>query len=266
MCMINLVPLCERYDNAMKVLDKMVKMKNQISSHDRCIESGTCLWPNYHEDQSKLKENGTYQNVKVDRDRDTKLYQTRLAVATESAELEKDPIRQAEDNVRILIARLERDLRKEVFSKETIEVIERVRFLTDLRSLSREVMDKGHVYVGATRAEMFLKHTRKITATVDEIPDNEIKENYKAFLFKLERYLEGKSIRKITSISILKDFISSKLRLFEGIELTIQALMCASVKVSVESVVESLVSRYETHFHKKRGLNEKNAMDEMEIS
>ena len=127
-------------------------------------------------------------------------------------------------------------------------------------------MDKGHVYVGATRAEMFLKHTRKITATLDEIPDNEIKENYKAFLFKLDRYLEGKSIQKITSISILKDFISSKLRLFEGIELTIQALMCASVKVSVESVVESLVSRYETHFHKNRGLNEKNAMDEMEIS
>ena len=26
------------------------------------------------------------------------------------------------------------------------------------------------------------------------------------------------------------------------------------------------MSQYETHFHKKRGLNEKNAMDEMEIS
>ena len=39
-----------------------------------------------------------------------------------------------------------------------------------------------------------------------------------------------------------------------------------SVKLSVESVVESLVSRYVTHFHKNRGLNEKNAMDEMEIS
>ena len=52
--------------------------------------------------------------------------------------------------------------------------------------------------------------------------------------------MEGKSIRKITSISILKDFISSKLRLFEGIELTIQALMCASVKVSVVESVESV--------------------------
>ena len=64
---------------------------------------------------------------------------------------------------------------------------------------------------------------------------------------------------------MLKDFISSKLRLFEGIELTIEALMCESVKVLVESVFESLVSRYDIHFHKKRGLNEKNAIDEMEI-
>ena len=70
----------------------------------------------------------------------------------------------------------------------------------------------------------------------------------------------------LEKISILKDFMSSKHKLFEGIEITIQAMMCASVKVSVESVVESLVSRYETHFHKKRGLDEANAMDEMEIA
>ena len=39
---------------------------------------------------------------------------------------------------------------------------------------------------------MFLEHTRQITATLDEVQDNKIKENYKAFLIKLERYLEGK--------------------------------------------------------------------------
>ena len=125
-------------------------------------------------------------------------------------------------------------------------------------------MDKGHVYVDATRAEMLWKHTRKITATLDEILHNEMKESYKDSLINLERYSE--SIRKITSVSILKDFISSKLCLLEGIELTIQALMCTSVKVSVESVVESLVLPYQIHFHKERGLNEKNTMDEMEIS
>jgi hypothetical protein len=42
--------------------------------------------------------------------------------------------------------------------------------------------------------------------------------------------------------------------------------MCASVKISVESVVESLVSRYEGHFNKNRSLEENNALDEMIIA
>ena len=182
------------------------------------------------------------------------------------AELEKDPVKQAEDNIKILITRLEKDLRKGVFPNETIELIEKIRFITDLRSLAKEVLDKGHVYVGATKSEIFLKNLRFITASLDEITDEEIKENYKKFIMKLERYIKEKDIQKVTSIGILQDFISSQLRLFEGIELTIQALMSALVKVSVESVVESLVSRYESQFRKKRGLTEKNPMDEMEIA
>ena len=43
-------------------------------------------------------------------------------------------------------------------------------------------------------------------------------------------------------------------------------LATAAVKVSVESVVESLVSRYETHFDKKRQLSEIHALDEMVIA
>ena len=64
-------------------------------------------------------------------------------------------------------------------------------------------------------------------------------------------------MKKVSSVSILKDFISSKLQLFEDIELTAHALTCASIKVSGENVVESLVSDYETHFYEKRGLEEK---------
>ena len=42
-------------------------------------------------------------------------------------------------------------------------------------------------------------------------------------------------------MSILQDFFKTELKLFEGIEL---AMACASMKISVECVVESLVSRY----------------------
>ena len=188
---VNVLPH-ERYDGAMKVLAKIAKMKNQISNQDKCVENGICLWPNYHEDQIKLRESGTYQNVKVEKDRDTRLYQTRLAVVAEMAEVEKDPVNQAEDNIRILVTRLEKNLREEVFSETTVESIEKIRFVTDLRSLSKEVMDKGRVYVGATKADEFLKNVRVITASLDDVPGHEIKENYKRFLAKLEDYLVGK--------------------------------------------------------------------------
>ena len=45
-----------------------------------------------------------------------------------------------------------------------------------------------------------------------------------------------------------------------------QCISTAVVKISVESVVESLVSRYENHFDSGRQLNEDRALDEMEIS
>ena len=44
------------------------------------------------------------------------------------------------------------------------------------------------------------------------------------------------------------------------------SICCAAIKVSVESNVESLVSRYETHFDKSRQLFEEFAMEEMMIA
>ena len=63
--------------------------------------------------------------------------------------------------------------------------------------------------------------------------------------------------------------MSTELNLYNGVELSILGILgilCAAVKVSVESVVESLVSRYEVHFDKARQLIEENALHEMEIA
>jgi len=105
----------ERYDSAIKILDKMVKMKNQLSCHEKCMENKSCLWPNYHEDQKKLNCNETYQNVRIDRDKDSRPYRTRLAMLTEKLEKLGNPMNQAEANIGILINRLEEDVRQKVF-------------------------------------------------------------------------------------------------------------------------------------------------------
>ena len=143
---------------------------------------------------------------------------------------------------------------------------EKVRFITDLHSLAKDVTKRGIVIVGAVNAKKFVEYTRAITSTLDDIPDDELKDSYKRFLCNLEGYVNLRDVKKLTSMSILRDFLGSKEKLFNGAEIAMQAVICASVKISVESVVESLVSRYESHFTKSRHLEEKNALDEMMIA
>ena len=65
---------------------------------------------------------------------------------------------------------------------------------------------------------------------------------------------------------MIKDFLNSEYHLYERVELILHIISVAAVKISVESVVESLVSRYEIHFDKERQLKEENALNEMEIA
>ena len=77
---------------------------------------------------------------------------------------------------------------------------------------------------------------------------------------------QSANINKLSSMTIFKDFLDSTKKLFVGAEIVMQVIICPSVKISVESVVESLVSRYEGHFNKNRHLDENNALDEMMIA
>ena len=70
----------------------------------------------------------------------------------------------------------------------------------------------------------------------------------------------------LTSSGIIKDLLSSSLCLYDGIEVSLHIICCGAVKLAVESVVESLVSRYEQHFTKSRQLEEEHKMQEMEIA
>ena len=59
-----------------------------------------------------------------------------------------DAFEQAEDNLRLLITRLEADLRLEIFSDSTVNMIEIIRFITDLKTVGAEIAKKGSVLLG----------------------------------------------------------------------------------------------------------------------
>ena len=86
------------------------------------------------------------------------------------------------------------------------------------------------------------------------------------FLRKLEAHTMKIKENDLESLSLIKDLLNLQYHLYGGVELIIHIICIASVKISVESVVESLVSRYEIHFDKERQLKEEHALNEMEIA
>ena len=140
------------------------------------------------------------------------------------------------------------------------------RIICDLNTIGFRLGEQGSVLVGTLTADTFVSTAKKITDTISDIPDDVLKDNYKLFLKHLETHLKSKDKNSEDSRELIKDFLDSKLKLYEGIEVTVHVICTAAVKVSVESDVESLVSRYEKHLRVERQLEESNAEDEMEIA
>ena len=84
------------------------------------------------------------------------MYQTRFAKNEAAAALQTDPIKQTHDNLLLLLTRLEKDLRTEVFDETTVKLIERIRFLAYLKSLAKEILKEGHVVVAAKNGRLFV--------------------------------------------------------------------------------------------------------------
>ena len=119
---------------------------------------------------------------------------------------------------------------------------------------------------GTLTSDIFVKSSKQLTQTVHEVTDEILEANYRKFLEVLENHLKTKIKSKYESKELIQDFLNSELKLYKGVEITIQSICAAAVKISVESDVESLVSRYEKHLKIDRQMKEENAEEEMEIA
>ena len=161
---------------------------------------------------------------------------------------------------------MHKDLTENIFDEKVIETIEIIRFITDLKSLALQLKTNGSVAIGHQNAELFVIKARKITDAITNIPDEAIKENYMKFLCKLENHTLKTREKDLDSLNLIKDFLNTNYHLYEGVELILHIITVAAVKISVESLVESLVSRYKIHFDKESQLTEEHALNEMEIT
>ena len=99
--------------------------------------------------------------------------------------------------------------------------------------------------VGLQESETFAETMLRLTNTLDAIPKEEIKSSFRNFVRCFEEYIKEKDVKDIDNKEVYKDFLSSLKELYKGNELMMHCLSTVAVKYSVESSVESLISRYE---------------------
>ena len=118
--------------------------------------------------------------------------------------------------------------------------------------------------VGLDVVKTFLNAVRNITGSVATVDDGDLMNHYPVFVASLET-LFIKSCKEFDpSILDSKEIIESILKkenigLFRNVKVIIHL-------ISVESVVESLVSRYEKHFDSSRQPAEQHSLNEMIIA
>ena len=280
--LVDILPF-ERFNHVKKAIGELKVMIEHID-HAKCVESytrsedfvgslpesgninGNCKWPSYHSDLSDLQTHGKYRGVLIKKSFNEKSILTKLSKSENTVNLEKDATKIAKAEIATLAKRLYDDLSNELFDEEVVKVIELTRNVSDLKSMAEQVEVKGSVLVGTLTADIFVKSSKQLTGTLEEVPDELLETNYRKFLGILENHIRLKTNKNHDSKELIKDFLNSDLKLFKGVEICLQSICAAAVKISVESDVESLVSRYEKHFKVDRQLNEENAEDEMEIA
>ena len=145
-------------------------------------------------------------------------------------------------------------------------MIEHCRVICGLKSLL-----ENSVRLGLKGAKTFLNAARNITGSVATVDDGDLMNHCRMFVANLETQFM-KSCKKIDhSILDTKEIIQTILKkeniaLFRNVKVIIHLICVACAKVSVESVVESLVSRYEKHFDSSRQPTEQHSLDEMIIA
>ena len=100
--------------------------------------------------------------------------------------------------------------------------------------------------------------------SLTHIPKDSLQKQFIEFLRKLEKITEKYKLVELRNLDpkeLLKKFFNPEEKLFQEIEMIMQAIAVSAVKQSCESVLESFVLKYENHFNSNRNLAEDKVND-----
>ena len=266
---VNLLPF-ERFDQVQSVVQTVNKMYETIDHANCSVDQ--CKWERYHNDLGAMNTIDKYMGCDIGHIGMETVQQTTRPQLQQNQVVVADGVNLVKERLSTLAWRMHHDFSGELFEDETKEMIEHCRTVCDVKSLLAKINRKGAVSVGLEEGDNFLIATNFVTDTCKSFSRNDMLKLFRDYVSVLEEAFVMSGVRKFDlskfqNRKLIQDIIGSEgSRRFEKVRVIVHVILAACVKVSVESVVESLVSRYEHHFTASRQLTEDNTLNEMIIS
>ena len=237
---VNVLPF-ERYGNYQRSFNKIRRMLETVNDHSLCDEKH-CSWVKYHEGKSDIL-NGKFGTLKVPSNEGEPADRILQSFFTRAPASEIPLSERAENDLKNFIVDLLDEL-KDVFRSIDIEMIEKTRIITDWTTLALKIRNRSFPIVHALEKEQFAKNCKDICRSIRDVEDDDIKSQFHTFLKRLEAAVSDRKIEdlELTDPKLLIKLFSSSSSLFDGIEIIMRATYEACIKISVESVAESVIS------------------------
>ena len=266
---VNSLPF-QRYDRFINLLKVLESMSNgSIADHSKCFRDN-CLWPNLHHREPSIVQGAWDNNTKLKSNHETSIINyTRQAKIKESEHAVTDPVMRARVDLELLCKELLKRFKERVYDCEDVKVIEHSRTVADLSSLSLKIRNRSPVLISLLEGPAFVESSVALARSLRVFDKDVILRQFAEFVKKLElitKDLSDEELKDMDSKDLIVRFFNSEDRLFSGIELVMQAIAVACIKVSVESIAESFISEYNRRNDKLRTLSEDAAHFEMEIA
>ena len=260
---VNVLPF-ERHSNYQKTFNAMREMRASVNDHSKCVQQ-KCSWPKYHEYKDDILK-GQLKSLKVTSNEGEPTNRILRSFFTRVTS-DKPLYKRSEEKLENFLSDLLDEL-YHVYREEDLTMIELTRPLTDFTSLAMRIKERSAPVINALESKQFSKCCQKVCRSVKDVTSEELENQFCRLTKRLSiltKDISIKQLEEINSKDLIKQ-ISSSPTLYEGIELVLRATYEASIKLSVESVAESVISVYNLHNSKVRPISEETANDELFIA
>ena len=262
---VNLLPY-ERMDQYLNVIKQLNAMTECVNDHNLCPKKDDtddidCVWPKLHSQLPDLHQ-GKFMNktlaAQVEEEN-----RTRSGLRKKENAKNQNQVTEAIKDVKNLAKEMHSKLNDNVYNSAEKEFIEKIRTLTDLRSLTKKCKSTSVNTVYADTVNAFVDNAKLLTPHGKDLSVNTLQTQYKLLLQKIVD-VNNDSELVLNSKNIIMCLLNSETKLYTGIEKVMYVITTAAVLNGIESIIESHISIFNDRVS-GRDITEERAVNEVMI-